>query len=104
MSITDARLLDHDPTRGVTNYFYSNADGTEYTIETRQDLAEFVELTKWARNRDFGRWGEWEHVASYPPVIVMMLKEKGLWDDEEARRRWLNDRDNEAFRVRPGKL
>ena len=109
-SITDARLFDADELTGITEYFYSSDDGESFMIETRQDVGPLIELNKALANDAPLRWGEFSHVASIPAVIMMELaKQKivtpaGVILDEPALRRFLNDRDNQFFRTRPGTL
>ena len=103
-SITDPRILDHDPATGITEYFYSNADGTEFTIETRQDITELVEVNRRIQNDSTGRWGEMAHIASYPLCVWWENKQKHLYDDDREHRRWLNDPDQRVFRCKLGRV
>ena len=100
MSITDKRLFDHDPLTGATEWFYSNADGTEYVIEREENITPLIEVNKHLQNE--GKKGKdgWM-VAQYPMTIYQELWQKG-WlphQDPKAYARWLNDPDNRVFRI-----
>mgnify|MGYP006213542651 CR=1 FL=1 len=43
-------------------------------------------------------------VASIPIHIYWDLKKRGIADDDEAMKRWLNDSQNRFFRTRPGQV
>lgn len=99
----DKRLIDRDPARGVTNWFHEEADGT-FVVETVQDITSILEMNQWARNRDHGRWGEMEHVASVPLQLHHQLQKEGILDDQTYYAKWLNRKENEVFRTRPGRV
>lgn len=103
-SITAPRLLEHDPSTGVTEWFHSNADGTEFTIERVENVTGLIETNKALANDDHGQWGDGQLVASFPMSVWWDLKQRGILDDPKAYRRWLNDADNKVWRIRPGKV
>jgi hypothetical protein len=37
-------------------------------------------------------------------VVVNRLMNEGIWGDDQRMRRWLNDRDNRAFRTSGGRV
>lgn len=100
------RLFDDDPLTGTREIFHGDEDGN-VTIETQQDITDIVELNKALMN-DPVQWGEGARVAQLPMSIYFDLKRKGIIDEDDPKgtrlRRWLNDRDNQVFRTRPGKL
>lgn len=78
-----------------------------HTITTHQFVPK--DLIADVRNSvsDYGpsRWaGDWHHVANIPLNIMWQLKQQGIWDDEQAMKKWLNDPDNAVFRVKPGRV
>ena len=103
-SITDRRLLSHDRETGVTEYFYSDADGQNFVIERIEDVEPLIEFNKAVANKDHGRWGDGKVVASFPMSIWAAEQAKGTWQDQKANKRWHNDPDNRVFRVRPGRV
>jgi len=109
-SITDPRLFDHDPLTGTTEYFHYNPDDGSFQIERRQDVENIIELNKALYNNAPLRWGDGHLAAIIPDVIVMELTKQGIMRgagvilDHDRFKKWLNDRDNLAWRVRPGKI
>lgn len=108
--VRDARFFDYDPFAGVTEYFHFDPATGGFHIESVQDVEPLIEINKAMSNDAPLRWGEWSHVASTPPVITRELIRLGILGpggtirDEPRYRQWLNDRDNQAWRTRPGKL
>lgn len=99
----ETRLFDFDPVFGVRRWFHYDHATDQFTIETEQDISLMREVNTARFNDAPSDWrGDMHLVASIPLNIYMELKEKGIADDQEALRRWLNDRDNRVFRVRPG--
>ena len=102
-------LFDHDPLTGTTEYFHEFADGS-FGMEQVQDVTEIVEHNKRVQNADTGRFRDFTEVANIGMVEFMDLVQKGVMDlkgkisDQPAMRRWLNDRDNLAWRARLGKV
>ena len=43
-------------------------------------------------------------VAHVPAAVVQQMMMDGSWDDEQSLKRWLNDPDNKAFRIWPGRI
>jgi hypothetical protein len=105
------RFFDHDTMTGITQYFHASDDGDSFTIEEVQQVAGIIEQNKIQYNMfTSGRdsWGdgatlnEKSQVARIPNSIVNQLIQQGIWQDEKARRRWINDPDNRCWRTRPG--
>ena len=104
MSITDPRYLGHDPLTGAVEYFYSDAEGKEFTIVRTEDVEPLVEFNKAVVNKDHGRWGDGKVVAQFPMSIWWENQKRGVWDAQKACKRWHNDPSNRVFRVRPGRV
>lgn len=103
-SVTDPRLLDYEPDTGDTVWFHSDADGQNYVVERVSNVEPLVEFNKAVVNMDHPRWGDGKVVAQFPMVVYEELRKKGILNDQQAMAKWLNDRDNAAWRVRPGRV
>lgn len=101
--MSDIRLLSRDPDHGVTQYFHTENDGS-FVIETVTDCTDLIEANKAVATADFGRWKDLNLVARYPNSVWLDLKKRGILDDPAAYRKWLNDADNQVWRIRPGKV
>ena len=104
--MTDKRLFDIDPLTGATRYFsYDDATG-QCTIQTTRDVSALVELNKLRYNSvsESTRWGDGQVVASIPLELLADLQRRGIAQDQEKMRAWLNDSENLYFRIRPGKV
>lgn len=99
-----ARVLDCNPESGTIQLFHYDEAEDRVTIETIADVTELVEQNKAIFNEHtrLDRHGEWARVASIPLCVYYDLKAKGIVDDEEAMKKWLNDPDNRFFRTRSG--
>lgn len=92
---------DHFTGRSVWSYF----DGVRMHIRTDYPVAETVKANREAFNSaPSGFKGEWHHVASIPANVHYG---SGLHDairqqDRKWTKRWLNDSDNRAWRVKDG--
>ena len=92
--------------------FHSNADETEFTINTRQDVEPILEENKQAYNNygDLltpGKAGEGVRVASIPTNIWnQWMKETNgeIQRDHNLMKRYLNDPDNKYFRTTPTRI
>jgi hypothetical protein len=85
------RLLDYDPTTGVTEYFdYDPLTDTSY-VETVQDVEGILDANKKLQNNDDywkqGVKAEMAHYASIPVVVQM---------------RWLSEYGSQNWPMRPG--
>ncbi len=86
---------------------YHDVDGGEgYAIETKQDVQHIIDknLARQALIDENAKWGEFAQVAEIPVVVWADLVRKGIANDERALRKWLDDKDNFAFRTRYGSL
>ena len=92
--------------------FHSNADETEFTINTRQDVEPILEENKQAYNNygDLltpGKSGEGVRVASIPTNIwTKWMKETNgeIQRDHNLMKRYLNDPANKYFRTTPTRV
>lgn len=99
------QIFDEDAMTQTRRVIYRNPYEKTTTIVATQDVTEIVEENKAAYNDAPGRWKEtFNHVASIPIGLYFELKKKGIIDDQKAFKRWLNERDNRAFRTRPGTI
>lgn len=100
-------LFDDDPITGVSQEFEESHDGKEFTIATMQDIEPVLQRNLDLRNC-FDERADWKgdvhHVASIPNVVMDDLFRKGIAQDPERFKQWLNDPDNRMFRTRPGKV
>jgi len=97
------RLFGRDPLTGITQYWHVKENG-EYVIETQQDVSAIAEANKRQYNDTPDRHGDVNKVASIPLNVYYDLKRRGIADDPVAFKKWLNDRDNQVFRTRAGRL
>ena len=104
MSITDKRYLGRDSLTGAVEYFYSDAEGKNFTIVRTEDVEPLVQFNKAVVNKDHGRWGDGKIVAQFPMSIWWENQQKGVWQDQKSNKAWHNDPDNRVFRVRPGRV
>ena len=92
--------------------FHSNADETEFTINTRQDVEPILEENKQAYNQygdklTPGKAGEGVRVASIPTNIWnQWMKETNgeIQRDHNLMKRYLNDPDNKYLRTTPTRI
>lgn len=101
------RRFDDDPITGINQEFQESPDGKEFTIGTEQDIEPYLQANLDLRNMfdEHAGWkGDVHHVASIPDVVMDDLMRKGIYQDEKAFRKWLNDPENRCFRTRPGKI
>ena len=103
-------LLSWNPYSKIREWLYHDPHTGAIAIETEGDVEDIVEDAKGRYNMvdENERWREgYNHVASIPlQVIDKIRREKGvnLLTDRRALREFLNDKDNRAFRTRPGRV
>lgn len=109
---SDTSLFDFDPMTGTTELFHWDAETETFAIETIQEVDDLVERNLAARNETdkHTRWKDINWVASIPNNVFYDLKRRGIGDREDKAngypklRRWLDDSENSAFRMRVGRL
>ena len=92
--------------------FHSNADETEFTINTYQDVEPILEENKRDLNEygsllNSGKTGEGVRVASIPlNVWQQWMKETNgeIQKDHNLMKKYLNDPDNKYFRTTPTRV
>jgi len=103
------QLVEYEPDLGRATYYTFNDDTYEFAIEEVWDVDPVTEAAQAAYNQmdERASWkGDWHHVAAIPNVVLDDYKKRGidLLRDKPALRRFLNDKDNRAFRTRPGRV
>lgn len=110
--IESKRLFDYDPITGITEYFIYDDSTGGFAIEYQQDAEPLVEANKalWNTHEKHSKYGEWSRVASIPNVVVMELAKQKIMTpggtilDDKKFRAFLNDRENQYLRTRPGRI
>lgn len=105
------RLLDRDPLTGTEEWFHYDESDDTFVIQTLQNIDPLVEHNK-AKFNEFSSardpWGDKighsTHVATIDLNTYLRLVREGVWRDNEAKKRWLNDPANAVFRTRPGRV
>ena len=96
-------LFNRNDHLGITRWFDYDEDSDTFGIHTEQDVAPAIEANKQLMGEASTHWrGDMHLVASIPMSIYFDLKQKGIADDDAAMKRWLNDKDNQVFRTKPG--
>lgn len=99
------RLFDIDELTGAVETFSYDENDETFTIARSEDVEPLIEMNRYIANETPSNWrGDMHRVASIPAVIVEELQRKGILNDPERLRHWLNDRDNQVFRTRPGRV
>ena len=96
-------FLEADPARGSVSGFVRDPMTGRFELFQTQHVLPILEGNKTARS-DFdpsyrGNRMRARRVASIPNVIILQLKQRGIWGDEKKMLRWLSDPDNRAFRT-----
>ena len=98
------RLFSRDEATGITKFWHVTGKG-EYVVETIQETDAILDANKRAFNASEKGWGEnFNRVASIPLSVYYKLKREGIVDDPVRLKKWVNDRDNLAFRTRGGTI
>lgn len=95
-------LLDH---RGsVLKTIHTDAHDEDRMVEvTHQDLNPLIEHVKAVRETHV-QSADMKLVGYIPAVVVEQMMRDGAFNDEAAMKRWLNDPQNECFRVWKGRV
>lgn len=112
MSLTDARVLDHDSATDTTEYYHYDPHSGGFVIETVQDVTALVDQNTrlWNASEKHTKYGELTRVSSVPNTVLMELAKLGILSiggailDDAKYRRWLNDPANLKWRTRAGKV
>jgi hypothetical protein len=98
------KVIDHDPATGISHVLYHDESEGLSRYVAEQDVTKTLDLNRKQANDAGKRFGELTHVARVPNVVLLDLKKKGILDDWNALKRWLNDPDNRYFRTHEGSL
>lgn len=108
--MTSPILFDHDPLTGTETWWHFDPTTEVATLETRRDVGDITEFNKGSFNQ-YDERAPWESevhnkVASIPDFLFYQLSATlGLpKENPKAWKKWLNDKDNLAFRTRPGRV
>lgn len=96
-------LLDYDPLTGTKQTFHMDVDG-KLTLRLEQDpevvkaisRAALDEQNATSRNE---RIGEFRRIASIPVEVQYDLIKRGIWNDRDRMKRWLNSIEAAPFRT-----
>ena len=93
-----------DPATGTRSYidYDENDDALHFTEEV--DTTRLIEWNKRLYNEASATWGDGATAAKLPPMLLGKLMREGIATDPVAWKRWLNDPDHRAFRIRPGRI
>ena len=100
-------LFDSVPDQKLREFFQYDDSTKESTIITQQDVEPVLEANQQARidaPDRFNNKSGLTRVASIPNVIMIRLRERGILNDQNAFKKWLNDPENEIFLTRKGKV
>ena len=95
------RVYKHDETVKRTAIWEDDDPGTLH-VYTEQDLTQAIENNKVMRELH-PRRGTNKLLARGVPIAVAERAIREQWDDNDWKK-WLNDPDNAAFRVWPGRV
>jgi hypothetical protein len=105
--LTMQRLLSFDPITKTRHVFHWDPVEETSTIHSEQDVTACLELSQaeYAATDERAPWKkDMQKVASIPMNEVGELMRSGVWFDDQALKKYLNDRDRRRFRTRPGWL
>lgn len=81
----------------------SESDPGVVRLVTTQDVDPIITYAR--EMSEMGGWsGEMKPAAEIPMVIVEQMMQSGAWNDPDAMRKWLNDPQNECFRIWKGRV
>jgi hypothetical protein len=110
----ERRHLDTNPLDGGVKTFWFDDAEDKFHLNYEVDLQPHIDLTQEAYKEAPSDWkGDsvlGHHVAAIPLVLLPELEKKGIMTaggrimDSAKLKEWLNDRDNRAFRTRPGRV
>jgi hypothetical protein len=95
---------------------YKNSDGIrrtmvqdpdrpgEFSILVEQDIEEILAGVQRRRENHKTGLTDMKHLGSIPIIVAEDLYRRGIWDDEDAFRKWLNSWEARPFRVWEGRV
>lgn len=98
----ETRLMEKDPVLGQTKLWHYDHATDEAWIETKWDLDAYGAAGVEAQKENDGkRMGDgMEKIAQIPMALYWKLKNKGIFDDDRAFRRWFQSDEARPFKVR----
>lgn len=99
------RLVHHNPETGISQFWHQDVEGN-VTLQTQQVIDHIAEDNKqqFKEHTSLDRWGDGKKVASIPLSIYYSPEFQAIAKDQKKLKAWLNDRDNQVFRTRPGRV
>jgi hypothetical protein len=96
------RIL-HSASGGVVRWVSSTPGNDQVVVHDEQEVGDLLRAN--ARDADVDQTGQhFRLVARVPMSIMNKAIQEGWSRDKEKWREWLNNSDNRAFRVWPGKV
>lgn len=100
----DKAFLRHNPLIGKTSQIILDDERPDkLDIAWSQDVTDLVKQNR-IDEEDHKSGGDLKFAARIPLAIWNDLQAKGIAQDPEALKKWLNDPENKAFRVWRGRL
>lgn len=101
-------LLDYDPLTGMRQTFHMDVDG-KLTLRNEQDPAVIASIVKAAQEEQNAasrneRIGEFRRVASIPVEVQYDLIQRGIWQDRDRMKKWLNSVEAAPYRTHWARL
>ncbi len=97
-------LIDYEPLTGVSSWFrYNEADDT-FTMRETQDAEVLMQINQRQYNATDERARYGDGLQKMGSIPLTLFYENGMHKDPAAIKKFLNDRDHQKFRTRPGKL
>lgn len=88
---------------GFTRDLITDTDNPhQFSTNLRQDVEPILDGIH--RDRENMRHGVNKVAARLPMVVVEDLMHRGIWDDEDAMRKWLNSSEAEPWRIWKGRI
>lgn len=98
-------LFNYDHSTGTSTYVM--ADGDQYHVKEERFVDGVLSVNKKCRNANDKGWaGDTHLVAAIPQHLFYntSLGEAAALNDDKYVMKWLNDSENEAFRLKEGRL
>jgi hypothetical protein len=101
--MTERRTIYRDAD-GVRRTLITDDASGDFTVQVEQEVGEILEGIQ--RKRDNLKSGptDIKMLGSIPFAVVEDLRQRGIWDDGDAFKKWLNSWDARPFRVWEGRI
>ncbi len=88
---------------GITRVLiWDDEDPDSFVVHTAQDIEQILDGV--ARDRETMRHGDNKKLATLPAIIYEDLKQRGIADDDDAFRKWLNSPEASPWRIWQGEV